>query len=68
MEMIYKDGEALFYKTARRTTKSGEIMLYFFDVTLKVQSGVGDLFTVNSRISGFGLENTNQVMSQVYIY
>jgi hypothetical protein len=68
MEMLYKDGQVRFYKKSSKTIRSGDVMLYTFDVTAKVPNGVGDLFTVNGRVSGSGLGNTNQVMSQVFIY
>ena len=68
MEMLYNDGQSRLYKKSIKTIRSGDIMLYTYDVTLKVRAGVGDLFTVNGRVSGSGLGNTNQVMSQVYIY
>jgi hypothetical protein len=68
MEMLYNDGLSRLYKKFNTTIKSGDIMLYTFDVTSKVRSGVGSLFTVNGRISGSGMGNTNQVSSQVYIY
>jgi hypothetical protein len=68
MEMLYNDGSSRLYKKFNRTIASGDIMLYYLDVTAKVRTGVGYLFTVNGRVSGSGMGNTNQVKSQVLIY
>jgi len=68
MEMLYNDGQSRMYKKKITTIRSGEIMLYYLDVTSKVRTGVGDLFTVNGRISGAGMGNSNEVKSQVLIY
>ena len=68
MEMLYNDGNSRMYKKFNRTIASGDIMLYYLDVTAKVRTGVGNLFTVNGRVSGSGMGNTNQVKSQVLIY
>jgi hypothetical protein len=68
MEMMYNDGKSRFYKKSKKTIKSGYIMLYTYDVTSKVRAGVGDLFTVNGRVWGAGMGNTNEVQTQVLIY
>jgi len=68
MEMMYNDGKSRFYKKSKKTINSGDIMLYTYDVTSKVRAGVGDLFTVNGRLWGAGMGNTNEVQTQVYIY
>ena len=68
MEMMYNDGQNRLYKKSKKDIESGYVMLYTFDVTNKVANGVGDLFTLNGRIWGAGMGNTNQVKSQVYIY
>ena len=66
MEMLYDDGAIRFYKKTPKTIASGDIMLYYFDVTGKISKK--GLFTVNGRIHGAGIGNDNQVKSQVYIY
>jgi len=68
MEMMYNDGKSRLYKKKNTTIRSGDIMLFTLDVTSKVRTGVGDLFTVNGRVSGAGMGNTNQVQTQVLIY
>lgn len=68
MEMMYNDGRSRLYKKKTTTIRSGNIMLFTYDVTSKVRTGVGDLFTVNGRISGAGMGNSNEVKSQVLIY
>ncbi len=68
MEMLSKDGAARLYKKKTTTIRSGNIMLFTYDVTDKVRAGVGDLFTVNGRVSGAGMGNTNEVKTQVFIY
>ena len=66
MEMIYKDGATRLYKKFNRTIQSGYIMLYYLDVTSRIRTK--GLFTLNGRITGKGLGNTNEVKTQVYIY
>ncbi len=68
MEMIYNDGNSRLFKKSKKTIDSGYVMLYTFDVTRKVSNGVGDLFTVNGRVRGAGMGNTNEVQTQVFIY
>lgn len=68
MEMMYSDGNKRLYKKSKKTIDSGYVMLYTYDVTKKVSNGVGDLFTVNGRIRGAGMGNSNEVKTQVYIY
>lgn len=68
MEMMYNDGQKRLYKKSNKTINSGYIMLYTYDVTGKVANGVGNLFTVNGRLWGAGMGNSNQVKSQVYIW
>lgn len=68
MEMMYNDGKSRIYKKKWTTIRSGDIMLFTLDVTRKVKTGVGDLFTVNGRISGAGMGNSNEVKTQVLIY
>ncbi len=68
MEMLSQDGAKRLYKKRTTTIQSGDIMMFTYDVTKKVASGVGDLFTLNGRISGAGIGNTNEVKTQVFIY
>ena len=68
MEMMSNDGKNRLYKKSKKTINSGYVMLYTFDATSKVRNGVGDLFTVNGRVWGAGMGNTNEVKTQVYIY
>jgi len=68
MEMMFNDGQNRLYKKSKKTIDPGNVMLYTYDVTNKVASGYGDLFTVNGRIWGAGMGNSNEVKSQVYIY
>jgi len=37
-------------------------------VTSKVRNGIEDFFTVNGRLWGAGMGNTNEVQTQVLIY
>ncbi len=66
MELMYKEGGTRLYKKFNRKIQSGYIMLYYLDVTSRIKTK--GLFTVNGRISGNGLGNTNEVRSQVFIY
>lgn len=68
MEMMYNDGQKRLYKKSNKTINSGHIMLYTFDVTNKIASSDGGLFTLNGRIWGAGMGNSNEVKTQVYIY
>ncbi len=68
MELMYNDGASRKYKKTTTRIRSGEIMLFTYDVTSLVRRGVGDLFTVNGRISGAGMGNTNVVTTQTLIY
>ncbi|MGB7294827.1 MAG: hypothetical protein WBC70_04490 [Candidatus Aminicenantales bacterium] len=68
MEMMSKDGSARLYKKKTTTIGSGHIMLFTLRVTDKVRNGVGDLFTVNGRVSGAGMGNSNEVKTQVLVY
>ena len=68
MEMMFKDGQSRIYKKKTTTIQSGYVMLFTLDVTSSVRNGVGDLFTVNGRISGAGMGNSNEVKSQALIY
>jgi len=65
-EMLYDDGGIRYYKKSSKTIKSGNIVLYYLDVTSRIAKK--GLFTVNGRIHGAGIGNDNQVKSQVYIY
>jgi len=65
---MYNDGSARLYKKKTTTIQSGNIMLFTLRVTDKVRNGVGDLFTVNGRVSGAGMGNSNEVKTQVLIY
>lgn len=67
-EMVFNDGKDRLFKKSKKTINSGNVMLYTLDVTRKVANGVGDLFTVNGRIRGAGMGNSNEVKSQVYIW
>ena len=68
MEMMYNDGQSRFFRKSSKTIESGTVMLYTLDVTNKVANGVGDLFTVNGRVWGAGMGNSNEVKTQVYIW
>jgi hypothetical protein len=68
MEMMYNDGSSRLYKKKTSTIQSGNIMLFTLRVTDKVRNGVGNLFTVNGRVSGAGMGNSNEVKTQVLIY
>jgi len=68
MEMMYNDGNNRFYKKSKKTIRSGDIMLYYYDVTSKVRNGIEDFFTVNGRLWGAGMGNTNEVQTQILIY
>jgi hypothetical protein len=68
MEMMYNDGQNRLYKKATKTIDSGYVMLYTLDVTNKVRNGVGNLFTVNGRVWGAGMGNSNEVKTQTYIW
>lgn len=68
MEMMSNDGKSRLYKKSKKTIDSGHVMLYTFDVTRKVANGVGNLFTVNGRVWGAGMGNSNEVKTQVYIW
>lgn len=68
MEMMSNDGNSRLYRKSKKTIESGTVMLYTLDVTRQVRNGYGDLFTVNGRLWGGGMGNTNEVQTQVYIY
>lgn len=68
MEMMFNDGKSRLYKKSKKNIDSGSVMLYTYDVTTKVANGVGDLFTVNGRVWGAGMGNSNEVKTQVFIY
>lgn len=68
MEMMSKDGQARLYKKKSTTIGPGYVMLFTLDVTSKVRDGAGDFFTVNGRVSGAGMGNSNEVKSQVLVY
>jgi hypothetical protein len=68
MELMYNDGKNRLYKKSKKRINSGDIVLYTYDVTSKVRNGVGDFFTVNGRVWGAGMGNTNEVQTQVLIY
>jgi len=68
MEMMYNDGRTRFYKKSTKTINSGYIMLYTFDVTNKIANSDGSLFTLNGRIWGAGMGNSNEVKTQVLIW
>lgn len=68
MEMMSNDGQSRLYRKSKKTIDSGYVMLYTLDVTRQVRNGVGDLFTLNGRLWGAGMGNTNEVQSQVFIY
>jgi hypothetical protein len=66
--LLAQDGAKRLYKKKTTTIQSGDIMMFTYDVTDKVRAGAGDLFTLNGRVSGAGLGNTNEVKTQVFIY
>ena len=68
MEMMYQDGQKRLYKRYTKTIRSGYVMLYTYNVTSRVRTGVGDLFTVNGRVWGAGMGNSNEVKTKVLIY
>ncbi len=66
LEMMYKDGGVRLYKKFNKKIESGYIMLYYLNVTSRIKNK--GLFTLNGRVSGNGLGNSNEVKTQVFIY
>jgi len=65
-DLLYNDGAGKFTKTYSKTIPASTVMLYYITATSYVAK-LG-LFTVDGRVYGAKMGNTNKVMSQVYIY
>jgi len=69
MELIHEDGGKRIYKKNNTTILSGEVMQFVYPVHDMVsRAPVNDLFTLNGRVSGAGMGNSNEVKTQVLIY
>jgi hypothetical protein len=66
-ELRWNDGAKKIYRRfGARTIEGATVMMYMTDITNQIKQ-LG-LFTLYGRVSGLGVGNTNEVVTQLYVY